>query len=59
MSNPLNEPSLSPSADSPSEKVEKVRAGKGVVAILGGIAVVFLIFFAGLIGYALIFGLSH
>ncbi len=59
MPNPSNEPSLTPSADSPGQKAEKVRAGKGVVSIIGGIAVVFLCIFVGIIGYALIFGLSQ
>lgn len=59
MPNPLNEPSLTPSADTPEEKVEKVRAGKGVVGIVGGIAIMFLIAFVAIIGYAVVFGLTH
>lgn len=47
------------SADSPEEKAEKVRAGKGVVGIVGGIAIMFLIAFVAIIGYAVIFGLTH
>jgi len=54
-----NEPSLTPSGDGPKEKAEKVRAGKGVVGILGGIAVAFLFVFVGIVGYAVIFGFSH
>ena len=59
MSNPLNDPTLAPTADSPAQKIEKVRAGKGVAGILGAIAVVFVVVFAGIIGYALIFGLTQ
>lgn len=44
-----DEPSLTPSADSHSEKAEKIRAGKGVVGILGGIAGLFLIAFVVII----------
>ncbi|QND48118.1 hypothetical protein HB780_21010 [Rhizobium lusitanum] len=59
MPNSSNEPSLTPSADSPGQKAEKARAGKSVAAIIGAIAVVFLIIFVGIIGHALIFGLSQ
>jgi hypothetical protein len=36
------EPSLAPSTDSHAEKAEKIRSGKGVAGILGGVAVLFL-----------------
>ena len=36
-----------------------VRAGKGVAGIIGGVAVVFIIIFAGIIGYAVFVGLTQ
>ncbi|NLR97018.1 hypothetical protein HGP17_09235 [Rhizobium sp. P38BS-XIX] len=54
-----NEPSLTPSADTPGEKREKARAGKGVAAILGAIAVVFIIFFVGVFVFGGFFGATH
>jgi hypothetical protein len=36
------EPSLAPFADSHAEKAEKIRSGKGVAGILGGVAALFL-----------------
>ena len=59
MPDPKNEPSLTPSADTPNEKKEKARAGKGVAAILGAIAVVFIIFFVGVFVFGALFGATH
>lgn len=51
-----NEPSLAPSADSHAEKAEKIRSGKGVAGILGGVAVVFLAAFVVIIVGSLLLG---
>ncbi|WFR97550.1 hypothetical protein [Rhizobium tumorigenes] len=56
-SNVENEPSLTPSADTHAEKAEKVRAGKGVAGVLGGVAGLFLLAFVAIIIGALLLGL--
>ena len=54
-----NEPGLAPSADSPAEKMERVRAGKGLAGVVGVIAVIFMVACFGIIGFWLFAGLSH
>lgn len=51
MSNIEKEPALAPSADSPSEKRERVRAGKGLAFVIGTIAAMFMVACFGIIGY--------
>jgi len=51
-----NEPGLAPSADTHAEKVEKVRSGKGVAGILGGVALAFLVAFVVIIVGSLLLG---
>jgi len=51
-----NEPSLAPSADTHAEKAEKIRAGKGVASVLGGVAVAFLVAFVIIIIGSLLLG---
>lgn len=46
-----NEPGLAPSADSPAEKKERVRAGKGVAFVVGIVAAMFMIACFGIIGF--------
>lgn len=53
-----NEPGLTPSGDSHAEKTEKLRAGKGVAGVLGGVGAVFIISFVVIIVGALLFGLK-
>jgi len=51
-----NEPGLAPSADSRAKNSEKVRAGKGVAGIRGGVAGVFLAAFVVIIVGSLLLG---
>lgn len=46
-----NEPALAPSADTPAEKRERVRAGKGVASVFGIVALMFMVACFGIIGY--------
>jgi hypothetical protein len=51
MSDIEKEPALAPSADSPAEKRERVRAGKGLASVIGIIAIMFMVSCFGIIGY--------
>jgi hypothetical protein len=53
------EPSLPPSADSNSEKAEKVRSGKVVAAVLGFIILAFLLGYVAIIIGGTVMSLSH
>ena len=51
------EPGLAPSGDTHAAKGEKLRAGKGVAGVLGGVALAFVVGFVVIIVGALLFGL--
>jgi hypothetical protein len=53
------EPSLPPSADSNSEKAEKVRSGKVVAAVLGFIILAFLLGYVAIIIGGTVMSLNH
>jgi hypothetical protein len=52
-----NEPGLAPSAESQTQKAEKVRAGKGLAGVVGIIAAMFLVGFVIIIVGSLVLGL--
>ncbi len=54
MMRPEDEPGLSPSADSHSQKVRKARAGRGLIVFIIGIAVLALLVYITIGIYAAI-----
>jgi hypothetical protein len=53
------EPSLAPSADSNSEKAEKVRSGKVVATVLGFIILAFLLGYVAIIIGGTVMSVQH